>query len=224
MKNIVIILVIFFSTSCFSQIFTQQELATKLGYSSNIYENQILSSDERDSLSSYTSYDDPLYEDVNGYLRGTTSNFWYFQNTAEIDVQIKLMDRAIRRLPRLPQEMVLFRGQTLGYRKDKKFEVGEIVTDKAYWSATTSLKVAERFSNSDGSVFVIYNNQKDFKGVNLNSLEEEVLLPRDIVARVMKSKLRNNLQLALVQLCETEQSCEKEITRDDIKKIWAELK
>lgn len=224
MKNIVIGFIIFFSTSCFAQVFTQQELANKLGYNSNIYENQILSSDERESLSSYISYDDPLYEDVNGYLRGTTSEFWYFSSTSQIDSHIKLMDRAIAKLPRLPSEMILFRGQTLGYRKDKKFEVGEIITDKAYWSTTTNLKVAESFASVDGSVFVIYNNQKDFKGVILNTSEDEVLLQRNIVAKVMKSKLRNNIQIALVQLCETEQRCEREVKREDIIKFWSELR
>lgn len=220
MKKILLSLVIIFSQQVFAQVISHQELATKLGYHRNIFENQMLSEEERFSLASYISYDDPLYEDVNGYHRGTTTEFWYFRELSEIDQQIKLMDQSFNKVPHLPKDLVLFRGQTLGYRKDRPFENGEIFTDKAYWSTTTRPKNAEVFAGTSGVLFIVYSGQKKFKGIVLNETENEVLLPRDLTFKVMSTKMKKNLQLALIQICEDKDSCAKEVENTYAATFW----
>ncbi len=207
----------------FAQVFTHADLVNKLGYAQDISNNKLLSHEEIDSLNNYVSSDIPLFEDINSYLRGTTTNFWYFSSTEEVDAQISLIDESFKKLPTLPKETILFRGQTLGYRKDKHFTNGEIITDKSYWSTTTNFNKAKTYAGGNGAVFIIYSTKKDFTGIALNKKESEVLLPRNIVLKVMINKVIKGKQFAVVQVCEDKNSCESSVTNNYAINVWNQL-
>lgn len=222
MKLLFILLVTLLSINVFSQEMDYQDLVRALGYHPYPYDNILLSDDERYALTNYTHYDEPIYQDINGYLRGTLDDFWFYRDTKEIDEDVFLIDSVINKLKDLPKDLILFRGMSLGFRNGKFFNIGEIFIDKAYLSSSTSRMIGDSFSISkkNSVTLILYSSQKRFKGIAVNEIEDEVLLPRNTILKIMEEKKKGTKQIVIAQICEEEKVCEEKINNFYIEDVF----
>lgn len=222
MRVIFILLGFLLSINVFSQEMGYQDLVKILGYHPYPYQNELLNDDEREAVTNYTYYDAEFYVDINGHLRGTAEDFWFYRDVKEIDEDVRLIDGVINKLKALPKDLVLFRGISLGFREEKFFNVDEIIIDKAYLSSSTSRKVSYYFSNSkkNSAIFIFYSSQKRFSGAAVNDMEDEILLPRNSILKIMKEKKKGTKQIVIAQICEEEKLCEKNIKNPYVENIF----
>ena len=214
------------SLSSYAQVFEHKELANLLGYHSDVLENKLLTQSERIAIEKYSAYSTAYYEDINPYLRGQAVDYQYVKDEKEMKFLIKEIDSGLSRLPALPKNLVLFRGEGLSYRGNKPHQLGEIISQLAYISTSSSLKEAKDFITLNGTLFILYSTQKKFKGIVMNEGETEVLLPRAQFLKIMKTRRmkddgrKENAYVALVQVCETKTTCESHISNPHALKIW----
>jgi len=188
-----------------------------------------LTEDEHWALSNYVAYDDPIYPEINNFLRtGKSDDLWYFEDLAALKKTIKDMDSAIKKLAKLPHNLLSFRGVSFDFRKGKCFEIGDSYSDKAFVSTSTAMHVARNFSGlySDnkkgGGILYLYSNTTTHPGILINPLEKEILLARGLKYKVMDridEKLGCHL---LVQICVEE--CRSNVHKSDIEQTWLQLK
>jgi len=148
--------------------------------------------------------------------RGAGQSINYYLRTGKIhDIQdskrkhnryIKSIDRIINKSPMLPSNINMFRGVDMSWR-GKLYSIGEVFSDKAFISTSLNYKTASWFAGSGGKsvIYITYSNRK-IKGLWLDTEnEEEVLLPRNTVFKVMKEKASNlneRVMIQIVQICE----------------------
>lgn len=203
-----------------------KSLYRSLGYPSADFFGS--SGDEVMSLEAYISKEDPIYGEINGYLRYHPQPYeWYGTGPDEAKVIVGHIDNILRRAPRLPGDLVLFRGLGLGYRQDKPFETGEEFTDKGYVSASVTYSVARYFAveMADGekpdrrAVFALYFSAPGERGILIDQGEDEVILGHGRKFKVMARKAGPvKYDLYLVQVCAA--SCDAAV-RGDVKDFWA---
>ncbi len=226
MKTFILLAIFLGSFSAFSQVWDHDQLADHQGYSLNVLKNRFLSASERIAIDKYAAYKIAYYEDINPYLRGQTVGYEYARDEEEIKFYVEKIDNGLRKVPALPKDLILFRGEGLGYRGNKPFQVGELNLQKAYVSTSTNEEEAKDFITSNGTLFIIYSTQKTFRGIVINETEDEVLLPRGLYFKVMKTRLlkdkgvRDSAYLALVQICESSSACESTVSNKHANALW----
>lgn len=205
------------------QDYNFKQLYNKLGYqSANEEELNYFnaSEDEIDALETYISKDDTYYRDINNFLRAFPDPHYSWDSISpkEAQVLVKNLDRFFSRVPKLPQNLILYRGVDLNYRKNISFKVGDEFVEKGYSSTSTSFKTAYYFANemndrstsqTKKAIYVFYMTNPYLKGVLIDQGEDEVLLEHNGKIRIMAFDKSKKYDLYLAQLCS--KVCEKEI-------------
>jgi hypothetical protein len=213
-----------------SPLFTYEELSKVVGYHEiwDAHKSGRISEDEHWALDSYVNYDDPIYPEINRYLRtGETEELYYFESPEALIASILNMDSGITKLATLPDNLMTFRGVTFEFRNKQCYSKGEEFTDKAFVSTSVQFSVAAGFAgiNSDSKngsgILYLYSDTKSHPGILINSLEKEVLLPRGLTFKVMDRVDRKNACHLLVQICS--QSCTQEVSKKEIKATFSGL-
>lgn len=234
MKNILFILLSFLPLSTViaghSPLYTYKELAQIVGYT-DIYEAQNqkkVLEEEAWALQSYVEYDDPIYPEINQFLRtGKTEDLYYFTSHEDLKKTISNMDAGIKKLAKLPSNLMTFRGVTFGFRKNKCYDKNEVYTDKAFVSTSVRLSIAEGFAGvesekSKGSgVLYLYSNSSKHPGILINQLEEEVLLPRGLTFKVMERADHEGVCQLLVQICNN--TCSEKVKDPLLLENWKKI-
>ncbi len=209
-----------------AHVYDFKTLYRSLGYPSPHYFGS--SKEEVEDLHNYTSKEDGIYEEINGYLRFYPEPYtWYGTSPESAKIIVAHVDNIFARVPAIPADIILFRGLGLGYRADKPFDMGEEFIDKGYVSTSLSYSVALHFAiemNEDDekptrrAIFVIYLDRPGEKGILVNQGEDEVILNRGRKFRVMAQKDGvKKYDLYLVQACAA--SCETTL-RGDVQYFW----
>jgi hypothetical protein len=237
MYKLILLLFITFSISIVSAqtnhspIYTFEELQKMMGFTDawDAHKKGLITEDEHWALSNYVEYNDPIYPEINNYLRtGKADDLWYFEDLDALKKTINDMDSGIKKLTKLPHNLISFRGVSFGFRKGKCFEIGDSYHDKAFVSTTTAMHVARNFSGlysenkKGGGILYLYSNAQKHPGILINPLEKEILLGRNLKYKVMDrvdEKLGCHL---LVQICVEE--CRAKVHKADIEQTWQELK
>jgi hypothetical protein len=208
------------------KVYDFQELSEQLGYPDKTFFG---SSDyELIDLETYISKEDTYYKEINGYLRNFPNEYsWYGLGPERAKGIVDSMDKIFERVPVIPEELILFRGVDLKYRKNVSFAIGEEVLEKGFLSTSTSFDAAYEFTKDPGknpsrspkAIFVLYQNSKDIKGILIDEEEDEVILKHGQKLKFMSTKnLNPYFETYLVQICKI--TCEEQMN-EDIKKFWA---
>ena len=209
-----------------AHVYDFNTLYKSLGYPSPTYFGS--TTDELTDLNAYTDQEDPLYGEINGYLRFYPKPYeWYGTGPDQAKTIVRHIDNIFKRTPALPSDLILFRGLGLGYRGNKPFEMGEEFTDKGYVSSSVSYKVAYHFAVEMGAaedkpsrraIFVVYLSRPGEKGILIDAGEDEVILGHGRTFRVMAGKdVSQKYDLYLVQACSG--PCEAAV-KPDVKDFW----
>lgn len=174
----------------------------------------------------YTNYDDPLYKEINGLLRGTLKDdeMWYYTSIESIIEDVGLIDDAISSVPPLPENLLLFRGSGLRFRNKKPYKIGKIFTDKGFYSSSVNLRQGYAFAGKDGVLYITYSSKPYREGILTNEMEHEVLIPRNQSFKVMDSFYDGKAWRQLIQRCQSEISCLHDIHIKSIKDWWIKHK
>lgn len=234
MKNILFLLLTLLPLSTVfaghSPLYSYKELSAIVGYT-DIYEAQNqkkVLEEEAWALQSYVEYDDPIYPEINQFLRtGKAEDLYYFTSVEDLKKTISNMDNGIKKLAKLPANLMTFRGVTFGFRKNKCYDKNEIYTDKAFVSTSVKLSVAEGFAGvqsekAKGSgILYLYSDSSRHPGILINQLEEEVLLPRGLTFKVMDRVDQGGTCQLLVQICGD--TCSDRVKNSTISDAWNKL-
>jgi hypothetical protein len=224
---LLIILLISSSLEAFEyHTYSFEKLSTKLGYPSENF----FGSTEKEvfDLSSYTEKGETYYQEINNYLRYFPAPYeWYGTSPEDAKVMVESMDHIFKNVPVLPEDLILFRGLTLNFRKNKSFNVGEEFSDKGFVSTSTTFSVAIHFAvemNKDEpekkrAIFVMYQNAPEQKGILIDQEEDEVILKRSQLFKIMdkRNEPGKSYETYLVQVCK--QTCDGAMNPDIIK-FW----
>lgn len=198
MKKLFLLLIVFSSSVFAIEPFslTFEELSLKLGYS-NYTDNTQLSGDQNWSISAYTFNEEVDYQDMNGFLRFGSDFDLYNQTTASVTKLINDLNSSFLLFPTLPQGLTVFRGTRLGYRDNKCFEKGEVITNKSFLSTTLSNRVANHFAfvkgSGMGAVLSLVIKTKNQHAILISENDEhEVLLPSGTKFIITSSTLVND--------------------------------
>lgn len=211
------------------KIYDFANLQKSLGYPNDTYFG---ASDEQIAdLETYISKEDTYYKEINSYLRYFPAPYeWFGISPEQAKVMVENIDGLYAKTPTLPEDLILFRGVNLKYRKNRSFSIGEEITEKGYVSTSTTLAVAKHFAiklndtsaGTKKAVLVLYQENSDHKGILIDQNEDEVLLRRDQALKVMATKSTHSLyETYLVQVCKL--TCEQ-IMNKDIEKFWLAFK
>jgi hypothetical protein len=200
--------------------YSHKELQDYVGYHS-IYEHPNINRDQITFLSHYTNKIGPWHKEVNDYLR---TGYWFGWETERLDKSISSIDKLMNESPKLPKGLLLFRGQMMDFL-GRHYSIGEEFNDMAYYSTTTSLSTARKYSLYDhfSFVMVIYFADEEGKGLVLNNFDDEVLLQRGLTYKVMDSAKGQSRRYGLVQIC-PKRGCEATITNKKVRKWWNNYK
>ena len=210
-----------------SPLYTYEELSKIVGYRDvwEAHQQGRLSYDEHWALSSYVEYDDPIYPEINDYLRsGKTDPLYYFSTVNELQETVANIDSGISKLAQLPGNLMTFRGVTFGYRGNRCYEQNEEYTDLGFVSTTVVKSVAEGFAGvysekkKGSGVLYLYSNSEKHPGLLINPLEKEVLIPRGKTYKVMQRKDINGVCHMLIQICE--KVCLSNESRSEVSSYW----
>ena len=206
---ILIILVALISLSADAGVYEFKKLSRQLGYPNSTYFGA--SEEEIQDLETYTSKEDTFYQEINSYLRYFPNEYeWNGIGPADAKMMVKNIDHIFARVPSLPQDLILFRGVDLKFRKNISYKVGEEFIEKGYVSTSTSFNVAEYFaremedvpSSSRKAIFTFYLNAPSLKGLLIDETEAEVLLKHGTKIKVMSLKNKNiPYDFYLAQIC-----------------------
>lgn len=186
------------------------DLWEKMGYPHAL--EKAASEEAQSDLDTYTSKEDTWYKDINAYLRNfPQSNYdWDSISPDQARPMVKNIDSIFSKLKSLPEDILLYRGVDLKYRKNKSFNVGEEFVEKGYASTSTSYKVADYFANhindnektpSLKAIFVLYSMKKNLKGILIDQDEDEVLLSHGERIRIMEVDRSHKYDIYLAQVC-----------------------
>jgi len=237
LSRLIFISALLFSSSAQARVYTPEEISKHVGYSS-IYEHLGLDSKLAISVNAY-AYPDGYtmqmsapfvnYTKINRWLRGLPiDDFTGGSLVEKIKQVIQDVDFVIQQSHQLPQDLILFRGTNLAWRKSL-YEVGDEFSDLAYISSSLDYQIAGRFMNAKdlAVIYVIYSDHS-FHGLWMSPVEKEVLLPRNTVFRVMKSIPFGGwgkVTAQIIQLCPAT-GCAKEIPEDrgDVLEVLSSLR
>ncbi|MCC2307977.1 ADP-ribosyltransferase [Cellulomonas chengniuliangii] len=140
-----------------------------------------LTPDEVKAIYRYTT--DDGYEEMNGFLRGTSPPSP--QDAARIQRDV---DDAVAGLSKLPQTSgTYFRGTDLPADVLQRWQPGEKVSDPAFWSTSTKPSIAEEFRNGGNAFITIRGGRRgvDVRALSHYGREAEVLVLPGAPLRVM---------------------------------------
>jgi hypothetical protein len=203
------------------------ELTQRLGYPSVDFFGSTY--DEVVAIETYSDKSDVYYKEINSFLRFFPAPYeWYGTSPEQAKILVENIDQIYKRVPSIPQDLILFRGVNLQYRKNVNFKKGETFFDKGYVSTTTRYSVAKDFAikinieespKSKKAIYVIYQNGPDNKAILINQNEDEVLLDHGQLLKIMDMRKSNShYDIYLVQWCKS--LCEQTLNADIIK-YWA---
>lgn len=227
MKNLFVLILFTLSQGLSAKVYDFKSLYKQLGYDkqSNYFG---ATQDEIFSIESYIDKYETFYAEINNFLRFYPDSYDFEGTTPELAKQnVKDIDNIIKRTPKLPNDIILFRGLTLKWHGDKQFELGEEYFDKAYISTSTSYLSAEYFAkglstekhkNEKKALFALYFEQSEVKGLLIDQGEDEVILPHGQKFRIMRKVHRAEYDYYLVQVCN--KSCRLEIEQKEINDWW----
>lgn len=215
-----IILTLFFASSAFAQVFEHEKLQKYVGYRS-LYEHPKINRIQLDFLQYYADKDGPWHHDVNEYLR---TGFWYGWIPEELDQSIASIDALLETTPKLPQNIVLFRGQNMSFL-GRHYSIGEEFVDNTFFSGSSDIRVARYYSgfNRHSFVMVLYFEGQKGRGLILNNNDKEVLLARNLKFRIMDSVKGNTRRYGLVQICQ-KSGCKRKVSSKKILRWWKDYK
>lgn len=208
-----------------------KSLYKHLGYKDEFYFNA--TEDEVDALTTYTEKADTYYKDINKFLRSKPpyDYEWYSISPEEaLNISTKL-NSLIDKMPLLPAPLILYRGLTLDYRKNRLFTEGESFSEAAFFSTSTNLNKAyffatqycaidtlkkynpalhqERQKNkSEQAILVLYMTSPQ-KAVLMDQGEDEVLFKTQQKLKIMKARKVNDVHFYLTQMCGQSDCAEK---------------
>jgi hypothetical protein len=213
-----------------SPIYSYEELSKIVGYRDiwEAHQQGRLSLDEHWALSSYVEYDDPIYPEINIYLRsGKSDQLYYFESVDELKKTVVNMDSGLEKLAKLPGNLITFRGTTFEFRENRCYDQNEEYRDLGFVSTSVVKSVAEGFAGvhsekkKGSGVLYLYSNTEQHPGLLINPLEKEVLLPRGMTYKVMKRKDLGGVCHMMVQICE--KICQTTISRAEISDYWEKM-
>ena len=79
-----------------TSLYTFEELQKMMGFNDawEAHKKGLITEDEHWALSSYIEYDDPIYPEINNYLRtGKSDELWYFEDLNSLKKTIKDMKK-----------------------------------------------------------------------------------------------------------------------------------
>ena len=181
------------------------------------------------SLQSYFWKEDPVYREVNGFLRYYPKPYeWYGTSPEDAKQIVEDIDAIFADVPELPEDLRLYRGMTLDWRANRSFDVGEEFVDAGFVSTSTSLSVVKHFAHGTGesskkqarsATFTLYLNEPHAQGILIDQGEDEVLLPRSQRFRIMARRVKGNQDRYLVQICGFS-SCSEKVKHTEVLKDW----
>lgn len=210
-----------------SPIYSYEELSKTVGYRDTweAYQQGRISLEEQWALSSYVEYDDPIFPEINEYLRlGKVDPLYYFESVDELKKTVLNMDSGLEKLAKLPGDLLTFRGTTFEFRENRCYVQNEEYRDLGFVSTSVEKSVAEGFAGvhsekkKGSGVLYLYSNAQTHPGLLINPLEKEVLLPRGMNYKVMQRKDLGGVCHLLVQICE--KVCQTTISRSEISVYW----
>ena len=210
-----------------SPIYSYEELSKSVGYrdSWEAYQQGRISLEEQWALSSYVEYDDPIFPEINQYLRlGISDPLYYFESVDELKKTVSNMDSGIGKLAKLPGNLITFRGVTFEFRENRCYDQNEEYRDLGFVSTSVVKSVAEGFAGvhsekkKGSGVLYLYSNAEQHPGLLINPLEKEVLLPRGVTYKIMKKKDLQGVCHMLVQICE--KVCLMQAARPEVDVYW----
>lgn len=206
--------------SAYAKEYDHPDLQDYVGYS-NIYEHPRINRSQIEFLNYYLSDTGPWHDEINIYLR---TGFWYGFGGDRLDQSISELDDLLEDSPKFPKDLILLRGQYQNFL-GRHYRIGEEFEDKAFFSTTTSLNVARRYSgySRDSFVMLLYFGENPAKGLVLNNLDKEVLLSRGYTFKVMDSAKGFVRRYGLVQIC-PKSGCKAVINNKKIRKWWKKFK
>lgn len=207
---IMLLALAFYGFNSYAATYQFSILSQKLGYPNETYFGA--TEEEIQDLETYTSKEDTYYKEINSFLRFFPKDYeWSGISPDSARAMVKNIDQIFSRVPSLPQDLFLFRGIDLNYRKSKSFTTGDEFVEKGYLSTSTSFKVAKFFateindnsvSKSKKAIFLLYLNRKNVKGILFDQAEDEVLLKHGEKIRIMDVKSENRkFDFYLAQIC-----------------------
>ncbi len=225
MKVITLLALVVLPLKGIGKVYDFQNLYKSLGYGPD-QDYFGSTNSQRMSVKTYIDKSDSFYAEINNYLRYYPAPYeWTGTGPEAAKKIVKDLDQVIKKAPKIPADIMLFRGMTLGWRSNKSFEVSEEFTDKAYTSTSTTYKVAEYFATgvtsskqSKKALMAIYFNGKKVSGLLINQREDEVIIPRNQTFKIMDLKTKNNYELYLVQACS--KTCDTVVNDAEIMDWW----
>ncbi len=186
------------------------KLSLLLGYPDPTYFGS--SEDEIQDLETYTSKEDTFYQEINSYLRFFPAEYeWNGIGPDAAKLMVNNIDHIFARVPALPDDLIVFRGIDLKFRKYLSYSIGDEFIEKAYVSTSTSFSVARYFAvemnglpkaGQKRAIFLYYMNKPQVKGILFDQGEDEVILNHGEKIRVMAMRNKNlNYDLYLAQIC-----------------------
>lgn len=168
-----------------------------------------LSDEQLGSLSLYTS---DFYEPVNSYLRGKQSEDFSPEEQKFYAERARDMTSALMQVPNAKAQ-IYYRGMSGDISESKtqqmyaKLKPGDIISDKAFSSFSTSPEEAQKFLDPElSSTYVILNSSKlkqiDF--LSQSPEEEEHLAMPGERFRVKKNEIVNDKGMGKIRLVELE--------------------
>lgn len=218
--KIFIILTLLFSSQLFGQVYEHEKLQRYVGYDS-LFRHPDINRTQLDFLQFYAHMSGAWYEEVNEYLR---TGQWAGFDPIELNSSVSAVDSLIEKTPKLPSDVILFRGQNMSFF-GRHFGIGERFVDGAYFSTTTKQSTAMRYSgyDNDSFVMVLYFGGDVAEGLVLNNKKLEVLLGRNHVYKVMDSIKGTGRRYGLVQVC-PDSGCKPTVSKEVIRSWWNHFK
>lgn len=195
-----------------------QSLKKQLGYDANTHTNA--TAEELEALDTYSEKFDSYYRDINKYLRNYPNPFydWDSISPKQAKVIARNLNSYILKSPTLPKNLILFRGSSLSFRKNKSYKLNEVIQEKGFLSTSTSLDVAEFFATEQcdqphspnrKAIHILYSSKAPLVGALINQGENEVLLNSGHKLKIMQLKQHGAFDVYLTQICNKE--CDSKI-------------
>lgn len=189
------------ASTSYANSLSYAELGQAMGYSDFKNLNG-LSASQRNILQNYKT--SSAYECLKQFLTTPKDVEWAFcdlmtnrphQNgdTTDIENAIAEIDLAFEKSPRLPEGLILYRGQ-------KPPEYEDFINMPAYTS--TSVDPNEALIFYKGAMLVIRIPKGGFPGLLMGAWEQEILLPRNTMFKILDTKTVNGQLRILVEPCE----------------------
>ncbi len=182
---------------------TLVDLQDHLGYR-NYSEVATLTEDENWAIMSYGFTDEVDYQDINGFLRFGVNYDLYNQSVSSVTKLIEHIKSAADKLPRMPKNLITYRGLKLKWREDRCFIKGEVLQDPAFLSTTLKLSTARHFAfykqSGKGALLTIsLSNEKRGILISENN-ENEVLFMPNTSLTITSSFIKNGECYAFAHL------------------------